>query len=188
RARPGDRADRRARRPGDAALRLPDSRARSGARREAAGGSSRPPLRRAEDGLARPSRPRLLEGGGGPPGAEKPAGLEGDPEHGAGFASAAAAALNFEGLSVLVTGGSRGIGREVARHFAELGAARVAIGYLRNDCAAEETAEELRSLGAEPVLVRGNVASEKVTKLVAALGPLDVLVHNAATGVIEPAL
>jgi len=96
--------------------------------------------------------------------------------------------LNFEGLSVLVTGGSRGIGREVARHFAELGAARVAIGYLRNDRAAEETAEELRSLGAEPVLVRGNVASEKVTKLVAALGPLDVLVHNAATGVIEPAL
>jgi len=96
--------------------------------------------------------------------------------------------LNFEGLSVLVTGGSRVIRLEVARHFAELGAARVAIGYLRNDCAAEETAEELRSLGAEPVLVRGNVASEKVTKLVAALGPLDVLVHNAATGVIEPAL
>jgi enoyl-[acyl-carrier protein] reductase III len=96
--------------------------------------------------------------------------------------------VTFEGLSVLVTGGSRGIGREIARHFAERGASRVAIGYLRNDRAAEETAEQLRSLGAEPVLVRGNVASERVANQVAELGPLDVLVHNAATGVIEPAL
>jgi enoyl-[acyl-carrier protein] reductase III len=96
--------------------------------------------------------------------------------------------MKFEGASVLVTGGSRGIGRAIARRFAELGAARIAIGYLRTDRAAEEAAEELRGLGAEPVLVRGNVASERVAAEVAALGPLDVLVHNAATGVIRPAL
>ncbi len=94
----------------------------------------------------------------------------------------------FEGASVLVTGGSRGIGREIARRFAELGAARVAIGYLRNDRAAEEAAAEIEALGAEPVLVRGNVSSSKVAEQVAALGPLDVLVHNAATGVARPAL
>ena len=94
----------------------------------------------------------------------------------------------FEGKSVLVTGGTRGIGLAIARRFAELGAARVALGYLRNDRAAEEAAEGLRSLGAEPVLVRGNVASEHVAEQVAGLGPLDVLVHNAATGVIRPAL
>ncbi len=87
-----------------------------------------------------------------------------------------------------MTGGSRGIGREVARRFAEQGATRIAIGYLRNDAAAEETAEELRSLGAEPVLVRGNVASTRVAAEVAGLGPLDALVHCAATGVIRPAL
>lgn len=91
-------------------------------------------------------------------------------------------------MTVLVTGGSRGIGREVARRFAADGAKRVAIGYLRNDDAAEETAEELRSLGAEPVLVRGNVSSARVAEEVAALGPLDALVHCAATGVIRPAL
>ena len=45
-----------------------------------------------------------------------------------------------------------------------------------------------RALGAEPVLVRGNVSSARVPSEVAALGPLDVLVHNAATGVIRPAL
>lgn len=96
--------------------------------------------------------------------------------------------MTFEGASVLVTGGSRGIGRTIATRFAELGAARVAIGYMRNDRAAEETAEELRGLGTEPMLVRGNVASEGVAEQVAGLGALDVLVHNAATGVIRPAL
>jgi enoyl-[acyl-carrier protein] reductase III len=96
--------------------------------------------------------------------------------------------MTFAGKSVLVTGGSRGIGREIALRFAQLGAARVAIGYLRNDRAAEETAAELRGSGAEVVLIRGNVASTRVADEVAALGELDVLVHNAATGVVRPAL
>ncbi len=92
------------------------------------------------------------------------------------------------GTSVLVTGGSRGIGKAIALRFARDGAARVAIGYLRSDAAAEATAAEVRALGAEPVLVRGNVTADRVLAQVAALGPLDVLVHNAATGVIRPAL
>src|SRR5438093_1515460 len=90
--------------------------------------------------------------------------------------------------SVLVPGGSRGIGREIALRFADEGAARVAIGYLRNDKAAEAVAAELRARGAEPTLVRGNVAAERVAAEVAELGPLDALVHNAATGVVRPAL
>jgi enoyl-[acyl-carrier protein] reductase III len=96
--------------------------------------------------------------------------------------------MSFEGASVLVTGGSRGIGKAIALRFAERGAKRVAIGYLRNDRAAEETAEELRAAGAEPSLLRGNVASERVAAEAAELGPFEVLVHNAATGVIKPAL
>jgi enoyl-[acyl-carrier protein] reductase III len=96
--------------------------------------------------------------------------------------------MTFDGASVLVTGGSRGIGREIALRFADAGAKRVAIGYLRNDSAAEAAADELRERGAEPVLVRGNVSSEKVAEQVAELGPLNALVHNAATGVIRPAL
>jgi enoyl-[acyl-carrier protein] reductase III len=96
--------------------------------------------------------------------------------------------MTFAGASVFVTGGSRGIGKAIARRFAELGAAKVAIGYLRSDAAAEATAGELRELGAEVTLVRGNVSSERVLAEVGALGPLDVLVHNAATGVIRPAL
>jgi len=96
--------------------------------------------------------------------------------------------MRFDGASVLVTGGSRGIGRAIALRFAELGAARVGIGYLRNDKAAETVAEELREAGAEPLLIRGNVSSERVVAEAAALGPFDAVVHNAATGVIRPAL
>ena len=96
--------------------------------------------------------------------------------------------MSFENASVLVTGGSRGIGKAIALRFASLGAKRVAIGFMRGDRPAEETASELRKLGAEPVLVRGNVAGERVAQEVAELGPLNVLVHAAATGVIRPAL
>jgi enoyl-[acyl-carrier protein] reductase III len=103
-------------------------------------------------------------------------------------APAARRQVTGAGRTVFVTGGSRGIGKAIALRLARDGAARVAIGYFRSDTAAEETAAELRALGAEPVLVRGNITSSRVAEQVEALGPLDVLVHNAATGVIKPAL
>ena len=96
--------------------------------------------------------------------------------------------MSLDGASVLVTGGTRGIGLAIAHRLVRDGAGRVVLGYLRNDKAAEETAAELRAAGTEVTLVRGNVTSDRVLDEVTALGPLDVLVHNAATGVIRPAL
>jgi enoyl-[acyl-carrier protein] reductase III len=90
--------------------------------------------------------------------------------------------------SVLVTGGTRGIGKAIALRLASEGATRIALGYLRNDRAAEAAADEIRAAGAEPILVRGNVASEKVVSEFASHGPYAAVVHNAATGVIKPAL
>jgi enoyl-[acyl-carrier protein] reductase III len=90
--------------------------------------------------------------------------------------------------AVLVTGGTRGIGKEIALRLASLGADRVVLGYMRNDSAAEAAAEEIRTAGCEPVLVRGNIATERVISELASHGPYEVIVHNAATGVIRPAL
>jgi enoyl-[acyl-carrier protein] reductase III len=96
--------------------------------------------------------------------------------------------VTIDGRAVLVTGGTRGIGKAIALRFASLGATKVALGYLRNDSAAESAADELRAAGAEPVLVRGNVASDRVVEEFASHGPYGVVVHNAATGVIRSAL
>jgi enoyl-[acyl-carrier protein] reductase III len=91
-------------------------------------------------------------------------------------------------VNVFVTGGAAGRRIGARPPLVPDGAKRVAIGYFRSDSAAERTAEELRALGAEPTLVRGNVGSERVLDEVAALGPIDVLVHNAASGVSTTAL
>jgi len=96
--------------------------------------------------------------------------------------------MTLENGSVLVTGGTRGIGKAIALRLASEGATRIALGYLRNDKAAEAAADEIRAAGAEPILVRGNVASEKVIAEFASHGPYAAIVHNAATGVIKPAL
>jgi enoyl-[acyl-carrier protein] reductase III len=90
--------------------------------------------------------------------------------------------------TALVTGGTRGIGKAIALRLARDGVERIVLGYLRNDAAAEAAEAEIRDAGAETVLVRGNVTSERVLGEIGEAGPYRVVVHNAATGVIRPAL
>jgi enoyl-[acyl-carrier protein] reductase III len=96
--------------------------------------------------------------------------------------------MSLDGSSVLVTGGTRGIGLAIALRLVRDGASRAVLGYMRNDAAAEDAAEQIRGVGAEPVLVRGEVSKENVIAELASHGPYRVVVHNAATGVIRPAL
>jgi 3-oxoacyl-[acyl-carrier protein] reductase len=85
--------------------------------------------------------------------------------------------------TVLVTGASRGIGREVARQFAQNGYA-VAIHYHQNKEMAQSLCEELSSQGFPCILVQSDVANraqvEKMTEQVLTkFGHIDVLVNNA---------
>jgi enoyl-[acyl-carrier protein] reductase III len=100
--------------------------------------------------------------------------------------------MRLEGRLGLVTGGARGIGRATSVALAREGA-DVAIGYVRNADAAQETARLVEAEGRRAVLVRGHLGDSEgagavVDEAVAGLGGLDLVVSNAASGVIRPAL
>jgi len=90
---------------------------------------------------------------------------------------------DLSGKVVLVTGGSRGIGRAVAIRLAQ-GGAKIAFSYLSNHDAAQDVLGELKGGGAHAMAVAGDVGvAADVERLVSAtleaFGRIDVLVNNA---------
>jgi cyclic-di-GMP-binding biofilm dispersal mediator protein len=83
----------------------------------------------------------------------------------------------FQGKSVLVMGGSRGIGAAIVRRFAREGA-RVAFTYVGSREAAERLAAETSSTA----LLADSADRDAVIARVRERGPLDVLVVNAGIG------
>ena len=67
---------------------------------------------------------------------------------------------DLAGKTVLITGGSTGIGAAVARGFAEQGA-RVAIGYHSSADKAHALVSEIKAAGGEALAVKGDVADPK---------------------------
>ena len=93
--------------------------------------------------------------------------------------------MRFDNKIVLITGGSRGIGKATAIAFASKGA-QVAINYRSNQTAAEETLALLE--GNNHLLVPADIADptavkNMVDKVVSHYGRIDILVNNA--GVFE---
>jgi NAD(P)-dependent dehydrogenase (short-subunit alcohol dehydrogenase family) len=91
--------------------------------------------------------------------------------------------MALKGKHVLVTGGSRGIGRGIALKLAESGA-RVAVHYYVNEAAAKETLERVRKHGADGFTVQADVSRvDDVRRMFAEVkqrfGTLDVFVANA---------
>ncbi len=100
------------------------------------------------------------------------------------------ALMILSGKSVIVTGGSRGIGKAIALRFAREGA-NVAFNYLDNDREASNTVREIEQLGARAGALCGDVAdSDSVRELVdlcvREFGTVDVLVNNAGFGLTKP--
>lgn len=90
----------------------------------------------------------------------------------------------------LVTGSSRGIGKVIATRLAEKGYDLV-INYARSKRAAQETADELKKLGSDVLVIKCNVGKvDKVKEMFQQIdeyfGRLDILVNNAASGVLRP--
>jgi enoyl-[acyl-carrier protein] reductase III len=97
---------------------------------------------------------------------------------------------SLEGKRVLVTGGTRGIGRAISLHFARAGA-RVLANYVRDTQAAESLATEAAQAGAPLQLARADLASAKgIEDLLKSVqnthGELSCFIHCAATGVHKP--
>jgi enoyl-[acyl-carrier protein] reductase III len=96
------------------------------------------------------------------------------------------------GRVALVTGGSRGIGKAIAIRLAEHGM-DIVVNYVRHKQDAQKTAAEVEQRGQRCLLVKANVAKEADVSTMfeaisEAFGSLDVLVSNAASGVLKPVL
>jgi len=91
--------------------------------------------------------------------------------------------FGLAGKSVLITGGSRGIGRKIAISMAEAGA-DVAFTYARSEKAAAEVTDAISKLGRKTLAIQADAvdlarAGEVVDQVVKEFGKIDVLVNNA---------
>lgn len=89
--------------------------------------------------------------------------------------------MDFSGKHVLITGGSRGIGKAIAKAFAKHGAC-VAINYNTNLKAANETIDSL--LGGPHLVIQADVSQPDSVKqlidtVISKFGKLDIVVNNA---------
>ena len=91
--------------------------------------------------------------------------------------------IQFDSEVVLVTGGSRGIGRAISRMFADAGA-RVAINYRTRQEDAEQTVQEIREAGGDARAFQADLISYSqvdlmINRVINHFGELNIVVNNA---------
>ena len=97
--------------------------------------------------------------------------------------------FDFSGKVVLVTGGSRGLGYEMVKAFAERGADVVIASRKLENC--ETVADEVRALGRRALAVQVHAAKwDSIDALIARtyeeFGRIDVCINNAGMGPAAP--
>src|SRR5687768_7583886 len=93
--------------------------------------------------------------------------------------------IDFRGKTVMISGGSRGLGLELARVFASEGANLILLA--RNENNLKRAEAELRESGVRVMTVVCDVTDlEQVERATKASGAIDVLVNNAGTIQVGP--
>src|SRR5579859_6852663 len=100
--------------------------------------------------------------------------------------------LDLAGKVALITGASRGIGREIARELARRGA-DIVINYLDDPGGAESAVAEIHALRRRAIGVQADVriaaeVDRMVSAALAELGSIDILVNNAGVQTWSPLL
>ena len=98
--------------------------------------------------------------------------------------------FSLQGKRILITGGTRGIGRAISMRFARAGASVLA-NYVRDAAAAESLAMEAEGEELTVQSIRADLTSPKgIDELLSAVqtsfGTLSCLIHCAATGIHKP--
>ncbi len=95
--------------------------------------------------------------------------------------------MEFSGKTVLVTGGSRGIGAAIALEFAQRGA-NIGLVYRARTDLADGVAKEIEGTGAKVFSLQAdvgdaNAAAKTVARTIEEFGSLDILAHSAGAPV-----
>ena len=89
--------------------------------------------------------------------------------------------FRLDGKKLFITGGSRGLGREMALAIADAGADVILVG--RDTSSLEKTTEEIRNMGREAFAIQGDVGRPSeceslCEKALADYGPIHILINN----------
>jgi enoyl-[acyl-carrier protein] reductase III len=101
--------------------------------------------------------------------------------------------MSLEGQVILITGGSRGIGRAIALRLAREKPAHIVVGYCMNYTAARQTANDLDQLGVSASIFGLDVSKVDLiegmfSQINEDHGRLDIFVSNAARTTFRPAM
>ena len=99
--------------------------------------------------------------------------------------------MSFKNKVVLITGGSRGIGKQIALNFAQKGS-NIVFSYLKDHKAARDTEQEILELGVDCLKIKAHLGNiEKIKSMFkdikSKFGKLDILINNAASGIHKKA-
>ena len=92
----------------------------------------------------------------------------------------------LQGKSALITGGATGIGKAIVELFAK-NHAKIALNYRSSEESARKIEEELKNIGADVFLIKGDIINKEdckkiVEETVKHFGSLDILINNAGMG------